>query len=361
MSRRAGETLAHWQRDPDLAPVRDEGELKKLPAAKQAEWRKLWAELADLRTRAEATPRSKQGKKPEARFLGPAEVAELLRQAEADDRAGRWSKAAEALAVLKLMQGRDKPGTLGVMRQVADYLRRAGRWAESEAVEAEHLEVTAAKHGPDHPEALLASHRVAMLRLTAGREREAVALFEPLLDKQKVNPGPGHPQTINTMSALGQAYHFVGRLDDADRMSREALALRRKQPGANPQDSRGELANLGMNLLAQGRYADAEPVLRAVRLFEAGDVPEWQRCRARNLLGAALAGLGRAGEAEPLLVGGHEGMRKMEAQIPAPWRRYLRAAGERVVRFYESTDRPDKAREWREKLPPEVAPPPRAK
>jgi tetratricopeptide (TPR) repeat protein len=41
----AREMLQHWQRDPDLAGVRDPAALARLPAAEQAAWRKLWAEV----------------------------------------------------------------------------------------------------------------------------------------------------------------------------------------------------------------------------------------------------------------------------------------------------------------------------
>jgi hypothetical protein len=51
-------------------------------------------------------------------------------------------------------------------------------------------------------------------------------------------------------------------------------------------------------------------------------------------------------------VDGYAAMQRDEATIPAPWKRYLAAAGERVVRFYEATNQPDQARAWREKLRP---------
>ncbi|HEY7428499.1 MAG TPA: tetratricopeptide repeat protein, partial [Gemmataceae bacterium] len=38
--------LAHWQRDPDLASVRESEQLAKLPQAEQEEWRRLWAGVA---------------------------------------------------------------------------------------------------------------------------------------------------------------------------------------------------------------------------------------------------------------------------------------------------------------------------
>jgi hypothetical protein len=49
-------------------------------------------------------------------------------------------------------------------------------------------------------------------------------------------------------------------------------------------------------------------------------------------------------------VQGYEGMKQNEATMHGNWRRRLAEAGERVVRFYEVTNQPDKARLWREKL-----------
>jgi hypothetical protein len=41
-------TLTRWQKDADLAGVRDEKELAKLPAEEQQAWRKLWADVDAL-------------------------------------------------------------------------------------------------------------------------------------------------------------------------------------------------------------------------------------------------------------------------------------------------------------------------
>jgi hypothetical protein len=40
--------MQHWQRDTDFAGIRDAAGLAKLPEAEQAEWRKLWADVAQL-------------------------------------------------------------------------------------------------------------------------------------------------------------------------------------------------------------------------------------------------------------------------------------------------------------------------
>ena len=41
-------TLAHWKQDADLAGIRDEPELAKLPEAERQEWQALWADVDGL-------------------------------------------------------------------------------------------------------------------------------------------------------------------------------------------------------------------------------------------------------------------------------------------------------------------------
>jgi hypothetical protein len=52
---RLRQTLLHWQKDTDLAAVRDPGLLHKLPEAEQVAWGNLWSRVAALlaRTRPE--------------------------------------------------------------------------------------------------------------------------------------------------------------------------------------------------------------------------------------------------------------------------------------------------------------------
>jgi hypothetical protein len=44
-------TLLHWQKDPDLATVRDPDSLRKLPEAEQVAWGNLWAQVDALLAR----------------------------------------------------------------------------------------------------------------------------------------------------------------------------------------------------------------------------------------------------------------------------------------------------------------------
>jgi Tfp pilus assembly protein PilF len=61
-----GDVLGHWQTDPDLAGVRDDAALARLPEADREAWRKLWAEVAATlaKARAGGAPAGKSDKQP---------------------------------------------------------------------------------------------------------------------------------------------------------------------------------------------------------------------------------------------------------------------------------------------------------
>jgi tetratricopeptide (TPR) repeat protein len=55
-SRRLARILTPWQKDPNLAPVRDPAALARLPEAEQVAWRNLWAQVDALLARAKGNP-----------------------------------------------------------------------------------------------------------------------------------------------------------------------------------------------------------------------------------------------------------------------------------------------------------------
>jgi tetratricopeptide (TPR) repeat protein len=54
--------MQHWQKDPDLAGLRDTAALEKLPAAERAAWHQLWADVAALLKRVGKNRSSRAGK-----------------------------------------------------------------------------------------------------------------------------------------------------------------------------------------------------------------------------------------------------------------------------------------------------------
>lgn len=77
---------------------------------------------------------------------------------------------------------------------------------------------------------------------------------------------------------------------------------------------------------------------------------DWLTFSARSALGENLMARKRYAEAEPLLICGYNGLRDREAAIPVANKPRVAKAGERIMRLYEETARPDKAAEWKRKL-----------
>ncbi len=70
----------------------------------------------------------------------------------------------------------------------------------------------------------------------------------------------------------------------------------------------------------------------------------------KSLLGASLLGQKKYADAEPLLLDGYEKMKESAKTIPPHELPRLKQVGERIVQLYEAWEKPDKAREWREKM-----------
>ena len=111
------------------------------------------------------------------------------------------------------------------------------------------------------------------------------------------------------------------------------------------------LNNLASAYLDTGRWAAAEATAQYLPSAAQQEDPDgWWKFQTMSQLGAALAGLGRHPEAEPLLVRGYEGLKTREAKIPSLRKRHLPEAAARIVPFYESWGKPEKAAEWRTRL-----------
>jgi len=300
-----------------------------------------------------------------------------------------------AVALRKAHLGPDHPDTLGSMDHLSAACEWVGRFAEEITLKQQILKGRKAVLGPDHPETLACVCGLASAYWGAGQWDKSVRLLEQLLVKQRTICGRTHPDTLGTMHHLAMNYGDVdrlaesmalheeclellkttkarepeathwcrmtcaqacqraGRLERADCLLREALEQNRKCPDSLYR--RGRTANalgwLALNLLLQQHYAEAEPHARqAVAIFAKQRPDDPRRFYWVSLLGDVLRGQQKYAEAEPLLLQGYEGMKQREAIMHANERRRLAEAGERVVRFYEITQQPEKARVWRKKV-----------
>jgi WD40 repeat protein len=222
---------------------------------------------------------------------------------------------------------------------------------DAKALHEQTLEESKAKLGPDQDITLRIMQTCAVCYAKAGWRREAIPLFEQFLEKRRAKLGLEDDNTIIIMTNLATAYNESGQFDQAERLFRDVLKRQRKNSGTMSDETAGVLEVLGKNLLDQQKYAEAEPILReclTIRVEKLSD--HWVRYNAASMLGGALLGQKKYAEAEPLLLKGYEGMKQRERQNSNSFRMRLAEAGERLVRFYEATNQPEKAKQWRTKL-----------
>ncbi len=68
------------------------------------------------------------------------------------------------------------------------------------------------------------------------------------------------------------------------------------------------------------------------------------------MLGGTLLGIKNYPEAEPLLISGYEGMKRVEQSVPAVGKIRLTEALERLVELYTALDKPDEVAKWQTEL-----------
>jgi tetratricopeptide (TPR) repeat protein len=153
------------------------------------------------------------------------------------------------------------------------------------------------------------------------------------------------------MTDQATSYRRRGLDKQAEALLVQVLEGRRRKLGAGSPDTLATMGDLGWLYVTEGRYAEAEPLLReALNHFEKAASDDWERYRVMCALGASIAGQGRYVQAEPLLVDGYQKMAERKATIPADGKFELKQAGQRIVKLYQDSGKPEKANEWLQKL-----------
>jgi len=275
--------------------------------------------------------------------------------------AGRWDQAVplfeRTLAAQSNRLGADHPYTLLTQSNLAPAYLAVGQTDRAIALLERTLTARRAKLGADHPSTYSTQNNLALAYEAAGQVDRSIALFEQTLASLQAKLGKDHPRTLITQHDLALAYQRRGDLSRAESMLRNVAATRTQRLGAQNPEVALSLTALGENLLKQRKWADAEPALRrGLAILEAKRPDDWSRFSAQGLIGASRLGQKKYAEAQPLLLSSYDGMKARAAQIPAPSKYRLSEAGDRIVQLYEAWAKPEKAREWRQKLAPASTP-----
>lgn len=104
--------------------------------------------------------------------------------------------------------------------------------------------------------------------------------------------------------------------------------------------------------LTEGNSVEAKSLAReSLALSKKLAIDEWGEFDHRGLVGVILLERKKYAEAESFLLSAYDGLKQREDTIPAIYRHLLNGPIRQLVRLYEATGQPEKAKEWRAKLP----------
>jgi eukaryotic-like serine/threonine-protein kinase len=288
--------------------------------------------------------------------LGPGELPDIMNSLAiayrySDCAADATALHEEALPISRGALGPEHPITLRVMNQLGQDYVELGRADKAIPVLEEALRIKKARLGPDHPGTISSMATLAWTYFSQLQLDKAIPLYEQTAKLYKAKLGPDHPYTLNTLVHLGQAYCDAGRIQNAEKLMAEALPVLQAKFGPDYAETLAATAILIDVYTVNGRWSDAESLAeKSLEIYTKKAPDDWRRFDAMVQLGAALAGSKKYSAAQPLLIGGYEGMKSRAHNIPAPSKKLLIKALESIVNFYDTWGKPDQAREWRKKL-----------
>jgi tetratricopeptide (TPR) repeat protein/tRNA A-37 threonylcarbamoyl transferase component Bud32 len=257
----------------------------------------------------------------------------------------------KVIEIERRVDGPTHPETLNALNNLAVLYSVEGKYSEAAPIYANVLEQWRQQLGPEHPRTLAVMSNIAVLHEGQHDYAGAATLARRVLEIRTRVLGAEHSDTLESQSILASILEQEGKYAEADPLFTQLVEVRRRVLGPKNPDTLGAVEHLGELRVDQARYAEAEAMLRGCLDIQKQTMPSgYRRYLTQTLLGASLAGEHKYEEAEPLLVGGYEGMKQNAASVSDVDRQKLPKAGELVVRFYAAWNKPQKADEWRQIL-----------
>jgi tetratricopeptide (TPR) repeat protein/tRNA A-37 threonylcarbamoyl transferase component Bud32 len=313
--------------------------------------------------------------KAQQALFGPASPNTLM---SLDNLAGAYAavgRTAEAIAMFeealrarRTALGPGHPDTLKTINNLSGTYIKLGRAAEAIALLEPSLGASEATLGPGHPDHLGHRANLGVAYMNAGRPWAALALLEPILKVREATLPPDDPSLMLSRFNLVLVYEAAGEYAKQESLLRAVVATARRQFGPADPRTVNPLAMLGNCLVRREKWSEAEAALReCLAMREAAEPEFWTTFNTRSMLGAALSGQGLHAAAEPLIVSGYEGVKRLEWAIPPDLRpSRLTDAAVRVVRLYEAWGKRAELDAWKTRLglfdlPADVFAPPLAR
>jgi tetratricopeptide (TPR) repeat protein len=184
-----------------------------------------------------------------------------------------------------------------------------------------------------------------MLYYMQSRIDEAGALFAKAVEIVRRVLGDENPNALDAMHGLGVWYLNIGRDTEAETLLIKALEGRRRVLGEEHPDTQ---ASMGMVYFKRGQYDKAEPLLVKALENERRE-EDWGIPPLISMYNLALLHhrQGDYDKAEPLLLEHLE----ISQRVLSEGHPDTTAAMNKIIKLYEDWGKPQKAEEWRSKLP----------
>ena len=218
-----------------------------------------------------------------------------------------------------------------VESNLATLLTFRGEYAEAEALYRRVLDTRRRVWGPDDRDVANSLRSLGNLLYLKGDFEAAESAAREALKLRIVHDGPRSTGAASTLSLLGRVQHARGQLEEAAETLTQALEIRLEILGEDHlhvafthKDLASVRFELGDDAAAEELWQQAIRVLRARK-------PEgcWELADADSQVGGRLAARGQLEEAEPLLRGSYETLRKLRGEASL----YARQARERLEAF----------------------------
>jgi len=265
------------------------------------------------------------------------------------DDAGAERAFAAALDLRRRTLGAHHPATLGLTSNLAAVWIRQGQYTRAEAAYREVVVAKRVQLGSDHPDLTPSLNNLGGVLFYQRKYGEAEAAYREALAISRKTLGDRHPTVAVRLKNLGEVLDAEGRYSEAEASFREALAIDRKALGTDHPSVAVTLAFQSTALRHMGRLVEAQAKAQEALVINTKRLgPDHRRTKeAQGLLGMALAKGRRWAEAEPLLLG-YGAALQSKSGVDGDFGEVAR----QIVEMYDAWSKPEKAAEWRKRLPP---------
>jgi len=229
------------------------------------------------------------------------------------------------------------------------YLHNFGRHEQAEKLWTELLEVIQRRLGPDHPDAAGHMEGLVAVYMAQGRLEEAEEVAMKALEIARSAYGPEHNTTLINMVMLSRVYKALGRYNETEDLYVKALEIRRRTLGEEHFKTLDILSNLGSLYREMERYDDAERLLVPALEMRRRIFGEKGYATLHSMIEVArlFRNQGHYERAEPLLLEAEQTARRAFGND----HKITNASVNDLIKLYDAWGKPEKAKEWRAKLP----------